>query len=103
MSSANDVKRATTYFPIQPDDIHMNEFGTGPMPLRIIKFQKYLQKYAINIPTNGKALGLLVTVLDNNDYENVNNNQTWVAPTNLGTEPVLPTAFAEGALTRSAS
>ena len=80
----------------------MNEFGTELTPLRIIKFQKYLQQYAINIPTNGEALGLLGMVLTNSDYKSVNNNQTWFAPTDPGKVPVLPTAFAEGASTRSA-
>ena len=77
----------------------MNEVDTEPTPLRIIKFQKYLQKCAINIPTNGEALGLLGTVLVGADYESVNKNQTWVTPTNPGTAPVLPTASAEGAST----
>ena len=102
MSSANDVKVATTYFPTQPDDIHMNEVGTEPMPICIIKFQKYLQKCAINIPTNGEALGLLGTVLTENDYASVNNNKTWVLPKYIVTAPVIPTASAKGASKRSA-
>ena len=32
----------------------MNEVGTEPMLLRIIKFQKYLQQCAINTPTKGE-------------------------------------------------
>ena len=75
----------------------MNEVDTEPTPLRIIKFQNYLQQCAPNIPTNGEALGLLGTVLADADYKSVNNNQTWVAPMDPGTAPVLPTASDEGA------
>ena len=75
----------------------MNEVGIEPMRIRIIKFQKYLQQCDINIPTNRESLGLLGMVLANSDYKSVENNQTWVAPTNPGTEPVLTTAFAKGA------
>ena len=46
---------------------------------------------------NGEALSLLGTVLADADYKVVNNNQTWVAPTDPGTAPVLPTASDEGA------
>ena len=53
MSSAEDVKVATTYFTTQPENICMKKSGIELMPLRIIKFQKFLQKYAIDIPTNG--------------------------------------------------
>ena len=80
----------------------MNKFGTEPTPLHIIKFQKYLEKCAINTPTNGEALGLLGMVLAGADYKSVNNNQTWVAPTYTGTAPVLPNASAKGASTRPA-
>ena len=76
MSYINDVKETTTYYLTQPDGIHMNEGGTDPTPLRIINFQKYLQKCAINIPTNGEALGLFGTVLVDADYESIINNQT---------------------------
>ena len=103
MSPADDVKVATTYFPTQPYDIRMKKVGTEPTPLRVINFQKYLQKCAINIPTNGEALGPLVTVLSDADYKSTNNNQTWVAPTDYGTAPVLPTVSAKGASTISAS
>ena len=54
------------------------------MTLHTIKFQKYFKQYTINIP-----LGLLVTVLANADYKSVNNNQTYIAPTDPGTA-VLP-------------
>ena len=81
----------------------MNEFDTEPTPLLIINFQKYLQKCAINIPTNGEALGLIGTVLTNADYESVNNNQTWVKPTDPGTAAVLQMASDEGKTTRSSS
>ena len=63
MSSADNVKVAMTFFPIQLDDIRMSKFGTEPMPLCIIKFEKYLQKYSIKIPTNVEAIGLLRMVL----------------------------------------
>ena len=43
MSSTNDVKVATTYFPTQLEDARMKEFVTEPTLLRIIKFQKNLQ------------------------------------------------------------
>ena len=81
----------------------MHEVSTEPTPLHIIKFQKYLQKCDINIPTNEEALGFLGTVLANADYKIVNNNQIWVTPTDPGTAPILPTASAEGASTRSVS
>ena len=73
------------------------------MPLHVIKFQKYLQQCVINIPTNGEEFGLLGTVLADSDYKSTKNNQTWVAPTYHVTSPVLPTASAKGASTRSAS
>ena len=92
---------ATAYFPTYPDDICTKEVGTETMPLRIINFQKYLQKCAINIPTNGEALGLIGTVLVKSDYKSVNNNQTWVSPTYPVTKKVLPTDSNEGASTRS--
>ena len=44
MSSADDIKVATTYFTTQLDDICMKKFGTELIPLRIIKSQKYLQQ-----------------------------------------------------------
>ena len=72
MSSANDVQVAMTYFPTQPDNIRMNKVGTEPAPLHIIKFQKYLHKCAINIPTNGEALDLLGKVLVDADHKIVN-------------------------------
>ena len=99
MSSADDVKVAMTYFPTQSDNIRMNKVITEPTPLHIIKFKNYLQKCAINIPTDGEALGLLGTVLSDTDYESVNNNQTWVAPMYPDTAPVLPMASADGAST----
>ena len=77
----------------------MNEVSTELTPLCIIKFQKYLQKCAINIQMNGESLGLLGTVLSNADYKSVN-NQTWVALTDPGTALVLPTASAKGESTR---
>ena len=67
MSSVDNVKVVTTYFPTQPKDIRMNRDGTETMPLRTIKFQKYLQKSDINIPTNGEEIGLLGTVLADAD------------------------------------
>ena len=102
MSYATNYKLTTTYFTTQPDDTSMNKVSTEPTPLHIIKFQKYLQQCDINIPTNGEALDLLVTVLSYADYESVNNNQTWVAPMDPGTAPVIPTASSEGASIRSA-
>ena len=54
ISSINNVKVATTLFSTQPDDICINKVGTEAKPLRIIKFQNYLQKWNINIPTNGE-------------------------------------------------
>ena len=99
MSSADYFKVQMAYFPTQPDDIYMNKVGTEPTPLRIIKFQKYLQKCSINIPTNWDSLGLLGTILSKSDYKIINNNQTWVAPTDPGTAQVLPTASTEGAST----
>ena len=102
MSSANDFKVAMTYFPTQPDNIRMNKVVTEPTPLRIIRFQKYLQKCAINISTNREALGLFGTVLTDADYKSVRNNQSWVAPTDPGTSPVLLTASAKGESTISA-
>ena len=101
MSSADDVKVTTTYFTTQTDEILLNKFVTELTPLRIIKFQKYFQKCAINIPMNGEALSLLGTVLADADYKVVNNNQTWVAPTDPGTAPVLPTASVKGTSTIS--
>ena len=68
MSSSDDVKVVTTYFPTQPDDISMEKFVTEPTPLYIIKFHKYLQKCAINIPTNGEAVVLLGTVISDANY-----------------------------------
>ena len=68
MSSSDDVKVATTYFLDQPDGIRMNQFTTELTLILIIKFQKYLHQCAINIPTNGEALGLLGTVLADADY-----------------------------------
>ena len=97
MSYDDDVKVATTYFPTRLDGICMDEVVTEPTPLRIIKFHKYLQQYVVNILTNGESLGLLGTVLSDADYKSVNNNQTWIAPKNPGTAPVLPTASAKGA------
>ena len=101
MSFVDDIKVATAYFPIQSDDICMNEVGIEPTLLRIIKFQKYLQKFAINIPTNIEALVLLGTVISNADCKNFNNNQTWVAPTYPVTAPVLTMLSARGLLTIS--
>ena len=95
MSSANDVKVAMTYFPIQPDNIRRNKVGTELAPLRIIKYQNYLQQCAINILTNEEALHLLGTVISNADYESFNNNQIWVAPKDPAIAPVLPTASAK--------
>ena len=103
MSSAANMKVATTYFPIQPNDIRMYEVVTEPTPLRIIKFDKYLQKWAINILRNREALGLLGAVVADADYKSVNKNQIWIAPTDPGTSPVLPTASAKVAPTRPAS
>ena len=103
MSPADNVKVETTYFFTQPDDIRMNKVGTEPTPLRVIKFQNYLKQCAIYIPTNGEALGFLGRALADADYKSTKNNQTWVAPTYHGTSPVLPTASAKGASTRSAS
>ena len=48
---------------------------------------------------NGEALGLLVTLLAYIEYKSVNNNQTWVLPTDTDTSPVIPTASAKGAST----
>ena len=42
MSFVNDVKVATTYYINQTDNISMNNFGTEPTLLRIIKVQEYL-------------------------------------------------------------
>ena len=81
----------------------MNKVGTEPTQLHIIKFQKYLQQCAINIPRNREALGLFGTVLSKSDYKSVNNNQTWVATTYPFTALILPTASPEGSSTRSAS
>ena len=81
----------------------MKKYVTEPMPLRIIKFQKYLQQCAINVPTNGDSLGLLGIVLANADYKSVSNNHKWFAPNNPDTAPVLTTTSAEGASIRSAS
>ena len=67
MSSADDVKVGTAYFPTQPYNIRMNEVGIEPTPLRIIKFQNYLQQWTINIPTNREALDLLGTALADAD------------------------------------
>ena len=80
----------------------MNKVGTEPTPPRIIKFQNYLQQCAIGIPTNVELLGLLGMVLTDAHYESVNNNQTWVVPTDPVTAPVLLTACAKGASTISA-
>ena len=38
MSSVDDIKVETNYFPIQLDDICMKTFGTEPTLLRIFKF-----------------------------------------------------------------
>ena len=72
MSPPNNIKVATTYFPTQPDDICMNKVGTEPTPLRIIKFQNYLQQNFINIQTEREALDLLGRVLNDADYGSVN-------------------------------
>ena len=80
----------------------MKKVGIELTLLCIIKFQKYLQKCAINIPTNGESVGLLGTVLADADHKSINNNQAWFATTETGTSPVLPTASAEGASTRPA-
>ena len=62
-----DIKVAKTCFPTQPDDIPMNKVVIEPTPLCIIKFYKYLQKCATNIPTNVEALGLLEPVIADAD------------------------------------
>ena len=67
MSSAYDIKVATTYFLTQPDDICMNKVRTEPTRLRIIKFKNYLHQCSINITENGETLRLLVTVLAESD------------------------------------
>ena len=81
----------------------MNKVRIEPMPLRILKFQKYLHKCTINTLTNREALGLLLMVLTDIEYKSVNNNQKWAAPIDPSTSPVLPTASAEGASTRLTS
>ena len=42
-------------------------------------------------------------VLSDADYESTNKKQIWVTHTDYGTTPVLPTAYAKGESTRSAS
>ena len=80
----------------------MSKVGTEPMPLRIIKFHKYLQKCTINIPTNVESLWFLGTVPSDADKKIVNNNQTWVVPIDPGTSPFLQTGSDEGASARTA-
>ena len=85
-------KSVENYFPKQPNDIRINAIGQEPTPLRIIKFQKYIQQCAINIPIKGTTLGLLGAVINDTDYTTVNNNVSFTPPTTPGPTPTMPPA-----------
>jgi hypothetical protein len=92
MASAEATKSVEAHFPKAPIDIKINDLGQEPTPLRIIKFQKYIQQCAINIPIKGETLGLLGAVISPTDYQTVSNNRLWTAPTTPGTAPTMPPA-----------
>ena len=59
MATSEPGKTVENCFPKAPIDIKINDVQE-PTPLRIIRFQKYIQQCAINmIPIKGNTLGLL--------------------------------------------
>ena len=106
MSAQEAGKSVENYFPKAPIDIKINDLGQEPTPLRIIKFQKYIQQCAINIPIKGNTLGLLGAIINDTDYKSVNNNVSWTPPPTPGPTPTMPppaTTTATAASTRSAT
>ena len=102
MSAQEAGKSVENYFPKAPIDIKINDLAQEPTPLRLIKFQKYIQQCAINIPIKGTTLGLLGAVIEDTDYKTVNNNVSWAPPTAPGPSPTMQPAPASVA-TRSAT
>ena len=102
MSEKNAAEKLVeTHFPKPPNDIRINAIGQEPTPLRIIKFQKYIQQCAINIPIKGTTLGLLGAVINDTDYKTVNNNVSFTPPTTPGPTQTMPPA--RSVATRSAT
>ena len=106
MAATEPAKLVESYFPKAPIDIKINDLGQEPTPLRIIKFQKYIQQCAINIPIKGNTLGLLGAIINDTDYKSVNNNVSWTPPPTPGPTPTMPPpapTTATAASTRSAT
>jgi hypothetical protein len=106
MATQEASKSVENYFPKAPIDIKINDLAQEPTPLRIIKFQKYIQQCAINIPIKGNTLGLLGAIINDTDYKSVNNNVSWTPPPTPGATPTMPppsTTTATTASTRSAT
>ena len=103
MAATEPAKLVESYFPKAPIDIKINDLAQEPTPLRIIKFQKYLQQCAINIPIKGNTLGLLGAVISDTDYKSVNNNVSWAPPTTPGPTPTMTPAPAAATTTTTAT
>ena len=106
MAATEPAKLVESFFPKAPIDIKINDLAQEPTPLRIIKFQKYIQQCAINIPIKGNTLGLLGAVIEDTDYKTVNNNVSWAPPTTPGPSPTMqpaPAPTATATSTRSAT
>lgn len=92
------VANATASFPKAPaTGIHINEPGTNPSPLLILRFQRYLNACATSIPGETE-LGMLGLVIDQATYESVNDNVAFQAPPVPGATPVIADGAVSAAL-----
>ncbi len=84
--SSSDI---VAQFPIAPADMpKIATATTRPTYTSIIKFQEAINGQALAIPINDSDLGHLALVISAADYESVNNNVAFVAPTSPGPNPV---------------
>ena len=103
MATSEPAKSVENCFPKAPIDIKINDLAQEPTPLRIIKFQKYIQQCAINIPIKGNTLGLLGAIINDTDYKSINNNVSWAPPTTPGTTPTMSPSTATAPATATCS
>jgi hypothetical protein len=89
------IDNVVANFPTPKGTIKMNEPGTEPTPLAIIKFTKYLQACAISIPNTNDDLGYLGMVVSADTYSSCSeNNIPYTPPVDPGPAPIYTTPNA---------
>ena len=87
MDEHEKITKIVSYFPTPNGDIRINVPGKEPTPAEIANFQEYLEECAMAIPYEDSELGLAGMVMEDNEYKSINNNTSFVPPTQPGPKP----------------